>query len=161
MSIKYSLVPRTSNLADENAKWLIYAAAQSTETVSLQQIAHHMASHNSPFSEGTIIGLLTDFERCVVEQLKRGARVDLGVLGAFYTTLTSRGVSQAADFNPSYIDHINIRWRVSHEMDASMQNTPLTMIANRAEQRKARRLENEKIRRELEEDRKRHANAGD
>lgn len=161
MSIKYSLVPRTSNLAEENAKWLIYAAAQSTETVGLRQIAHHMASHNSPFSEGTIIGLLTDFERCVTEQLKRGARVDLGGLGAFYTTLTSRGAEKSADFNASYIDHINVRWRVSREMDVAMQNTPLTMIANRAEQRKAKRLQNEMINRELEEDRIRRANASD
>ena len=76
MAIKYSYVPRSSNLSDADAKWLIYAAAQSTETINLQQIARHLSSHNSPFSEGTIIGLLTDFQKCIVEHLKRGARGD-------------------------------------------------------------------------------------
>ena len=161
MSIKYSLVPRTSNLADENAKWLIYAAAQSTETVTLEQIARHMASHNSPFSEGTIIGMLTDFEHCIVEQLKRGARVDLGKLGAFFTTLTGRGAETSEDFNTSYIDRINVRWRISRDMEKEMQDTRLVLYPNRAEQRKAKRLLAEKVNKEMEEDRRRRAELDD
>lgn len=145
MSIQYSLVPRSSSLKDADAPWLIYAAAQSTETVTLQQIARHLSSHNSPFSEGTIIGLLTDFEKCIVEQLKRGARVDLGILGAFYTTLTGRGAPTSEEFSPSYIDHINVRWRPSREMDTDIQRVRLKPTPNRAEQRKARRKQNEMV----------------
>ena len=161
MAINYSLVPRSSNLSDDDAQWLIYAAAQSKETITLQQIARHLSSHNSPFSEGTIIGLLTDFEKCIVEHLKQGARVDLGVLGSFFTTLTGRGAVRSEDFNTSYIDRINVRWRISRDMERDMQGTPLRLIPNRAEQRKAIRKHNEMLRQDIEEDRQRRAESDD
>ena len=161
MAIKYSYVPRSSNLSDADAKWLIYAAAQSTETINLQQIARHLSSHNSPFSEGTIIGLLTDFQKCIVEHLKRGARVDLGVLGAFYTTLTGRGAATVEEFSPSLIDHINVRWRASKEMERDLQRTPLKLIPNRAEQRKIRRKQNELLRQQVEASRQPHTQSED
>ena len=139
MSITYSLVPRKEDLHDENSKWKVFASAQRRETVTLEQIAHHISSHNSVFSAGTIIGLLTDFEKCVVEQLKNGNRVDLGELGAFFVTLRGRGASSTGEFSTDLIDHINVRWRCSKMMDAAMQRTPLREVPNRAEQRKAKK----------------------
>ena len=139
MSIAYSLVPRKENLHDENSQWKVFAAAQRRETVTLEQIAHHISSHNSVFSAGTVIGLLTDFEKCVVEQLKNGNRVDLGELGAFFVTLRSRGASSAEEFSTDLIDHVNVRWRCSKTMDAAMQRTSLHEAPNRAEQREVKK----------------------
>lgn len=139
MPITYSLVPRKEDLHDKDSKWKVYAAAQRRETVTLEKIAHHISSHNSVFSAGTIIGLLTDFEKCVVEQLKNGNRVDLGQLGAFFVTLRGRGASSTQEFSTDLIDHINVRWRCSKMMDAAMQRTPLREVPNRAEQRKAKK----------------------
>lgn len=139
MPITYSLVPRKEDLHDKDSKWKVYAAAQRHETVTLEKIAHHISSHNSVFSAGTIIGLLTDFEKCVVEQLKNGNRVDLGQLGAFFVTLRSRGASSTEEFSTNLIDHINVRWRCSKMMDDAMQSTPLCEVPNRAEQRKAKK----------------------
>lgn len=141
MAIRYSLLPRSSSPREDNAPRLIYAAAQSTETVSLQQIAHHIASHNSVFSEGTIVGLLTDFQKCVLEQLKRGARVNLEGFGSFYTTLQGRGAANSEDFTTDLIDRINIRWRPSPEMEKAIQSTPLEFVVNRASQRKMKKKE--------------------
>ena len=139
MSIHYSLLPRREDPRAENPRWLVYAAAQSTETVNLKQIAHHLSSHNSVFSEGVIIGLLTDFEKCVVEQLKRGARVDLGELGAFYTTLRGRGAASVEEFSTDLIDSINVRWRPSKDMTNSLKRTKLVQVTNRATQRKTKK----------------------
>ena len=154
MAIKYSLLPRSSSPKDDGAPRLVYAAAQSTETVTLEQIAHHIAAHNSPFSAGTIIGLLTDFEECILEQLKRGARVDLGLLGAFYTTLKGQGARTAEEFTPDMVDHINIRWRPSKEMDKGIQKTKLEFVINRAAQRQLKRQHKEELNREVEESHK-------
>ena len=145
MSISYSLVPRKEDLHDSESKWKVYAAAQRRETVTLEQIAHHIASHNSVFSAGTVIGLLTDFEKCVVEQLKNGNRVDLGELGAFFVTLRGRGAATSEEFSKDLIDHINVRWRCSKSMDVAMQRTPLREVPNRAEQRKAKKKAMEEV----------------
>ncbi|MBR1789591.1 MAG: hypothetical protein IJ762_10470 [Bacteroidaceae bacterium] len=153
MSIKYSLLPRSSSPRDDQAPRLVYAAAQSTETVGLRQLAHHLASHHSVFSEGTIIGLLTDFQRCILEQLQSGARVDLEVLGAFYTTLQGRGAKSAEEFTPDLVDRINIRWRPSHEMEQAIQRTPLEFVLNRAEQRAQRKRNLAELNQEVEESR--------
>ena len=141
MAIKYSLLPRSSSPRNDKAPRLIYAAAQSTETVSIQQIAHHLASHNSVFSEGTILGLLTDLQKCVLEQLMRGARVNMEGLGSFYTTLQGRGAASSEEFTTDLIDRINIRWRPSPEMEKTIQRTPLEFVVNRASQRKTKKKE--------------------
>ena len=153
MSIQYSLVPRSSNLGKKDAPWLVYAAAQSTETVDTLQIAHHLASHNSPFSEGTIVGLLLDAQKCIVEMLKQGARVDLGMLGAFYTTLTGRGAASPEEFTPDLVDRINVRWRPSKEMTTSLQRTPLKEVLNRAYQREVKRREKSQLNEAMEQTR--------
>ena len=157
MAIKYSYVPRSSSLKDADAPWLIYAAAQSTQTITLQQIARHLSSHNSVFSTGTIIGLLTDFQRCIIEMLEQGARVDLDMLGAFYTTLQGRGAVSAEEFSPDLVDRINIRWKPSKEMQKRIQHTRLELVPNRAEQRKAKRKMSEMANEEIEADRQRRA----
>lgn len=97
------------------------------------------------FSAGTVIGLLTDFEKCVVEQLKNGNRVDLGELGAFFVTLRGRGAATSEEFSKDLIDHINVRWRCSKSMDVAMQRTPLREVPNRAEQRKAKKKAMEEV----------------
>ena len=157
MAIKYSYVPRSSSLKDADAPWLIYAAAQSTQTITLQQIAHHLSSHNSVFSTGTIIGLLTDFQHCIVEFLEQGARVDLDVLGAFYTTLRGRGAVSAEEFSTDLIDRINIRWKPSKEMEKRIQRTRLELVPNRAQQRKAKKKMEAKVNEEMEADRQRRS----
>ena len=157
MSIKYSILPRSSSPRDDNAPRLIYAAAQSTQTITLQQIAHHLSTHNSVFSAGTIIGLLTDFQHCIIEMLEQGARVDLDMLGAFYTTLQGRGAVSAEEFSTDLIDRINIRWKPSKEMEKRIRRTRLELVPNRAQQRKARKKMEAQMNEELNADRQRRS----
>ena len=136
MSIAYSLMPRKDDPRAANPRWKIYATAQRRETVTLEKLANHIASHNSVYSRGVIVGLLMDFERCVLEELKNGNRVDLGELGAFFVTLSGRGADSAEEFSTDLIDHINVRWRCSKSMDVAMQRTHLHEVINRAAQRR-------------------------
>ena len=75
MAINYALVPITTNARNKRAKWTIHAAAQGKETLTTRDIAEHLASHNSPFSVGTIMGILEDMQKCILEQLQKGNHV--------------------------------------------------------------------------------------
>ena len=145
MAINYSFVVRSENLAEKSKKRLIYAAAQSKETVTTRDIAQHLASHNSVFSEGTIIGLLQDAQKCIMERLLDGARVDLDDLGAFFTTIASHGAKSAEDFDESLLKKVNLRWKPSKRMTNAFKDVELQHVLTRAEQRKTIRGEKEKV----------------
>ena len=150
MAINYSFVVRSENLAEKSKKRRVYAAAQSTETVTIRDIAEHIASHNSVFSEGTIIGLLQDAQRCIMERLLSGARVDLEDLGAFYTTIASHGAQSTEEFDESLIKRINLRWKPSKRMTQAIRNVELRPVATRAEQRRVMRMMRQQVDEEIQ-----------
>ena len=45
-----------------------YPRVSYKQTMNIHDMAKHMAEHNTPFSEGTIEGILRDFVRCTREQ---------------------------------------------------------------------------------------------
>ena len=137
MAIDYSFVTRLSSIYSKKKKKAVYAIAQRKETVTTDDIARHISSHNSVFSEGTIVGLLRDAQRCIMEHLLAGDRVDLEELGAFYTTIASRGAVSSEEFDESYIKSINLRWLPSKDMRKKIQHVELRQVPTRTEQRKA------------------------
>ncbi len=137
MALRYTFVTRLASIYSKSKKRLVYATTQRAQTVTTRDIARHIASHNSVFSEGTIIGLLQDAQACIMEQLKAGNRVDLDDLGAFYTTISSRGAESAEKFDESYIKSINLRWQPSKRMVNAIKYVDLKFMPTRAEQRKA------------------------
>ena len=137
MAIEYSLTSRLASIYSKKKKKLVYAVAQRRQTFTTDDIAHHISSHNSVFSEGTIVGLLRDAQRCIMEHLVKGDRVDLEELGAFYTTIASRGAKSTEEFDDSYIKSINLRWLPSRDMRKKIQYAELRQVPSRCEQRKA------------------------
>lgn len=96
-----------------------YAQAQTREVKDMAQLAQHMAEHNCPHSEGTIIGVLTDTIKCIKEQLLNGNVVRLGDLGMFRVSLSSNGVCESIVdnltgekpvFTANDITAVNVRW---------------------------------------------------
>ena len=49
-----------------------YPRVSYKETLDIHLMAKHMAEHNTPFSEGTIEGILRDFVKCTREQTLMG-----------------------------------------------------------------------------------------
>ena len=136
MPIDYALMPRLESIYSQKKKKLVYATAQRKETVTTDDIARHISSHNSVFSEGTIVGLLRDAQRCIMEHLMAGDRVDLDELGAFYTTLASRGARTTEEFDTSLIKSVNLKWLPSKRMRTEIQQVGLRQVPTRREQRK-------------------------
>lgn len=128
MSIYYSFTVRPVNPSLTDGDKQIYAIAQSKESVTLEEIAEHISEHNSVFSTGTTLGLLTDTVKCITENLKMGRRVKLSTLGTFYITLSGGGAEKAEDFSTSLIKHVNLRWKTSKKMDAALQDVTFERV---------------------------------
>ena len=64
-----------------------YARVDYKETLSVQDMARHMAEHNTAFSEGSITGILIDFVKCIREQVLNGNTVKIDNLAIFKATV--------------------------------------------------------------------------
>ena len=86
----------TENSESEQAGKL-YARVSYKQAMDLHDMAHHMAEHNTAFSEGLIVGVLTDFVKCVREMVLNGNTVKVGNLAIFKATVESNGLEVLYD----------------------------------------------------------------
>lgn len=82
-----------------NGKW--YGKLVHDETIDLAGLAHHMAAHNSPYSEGAIKGLLDELTYCVRELVLDGIAVKIPDLGKFYPVIQSAPADTEQDWTPA------------------------------------------------------------
>ena len=75
----------------------LYARVSYKQTLSVQDMAHHMADHNTAFSEGTITGILIDFVKCIREQVLNGNTVKIDNLAIFKATVEGNGLETLYD----------------------------------------------------------------
>ena len=75
----------------------LYARVSYKQTLSIQDMAHHMADHNTAFSEGTITGILIDFVKCIREQVLNGNTVKIDNLAIFKATVEGNGLETLYD----------------------------------------------------------------
>ena len=74
-----------------------YARVSYKQTMSVQDMVHHMAEHNTMFSEGSITGILIDFVKCVREQVLMGNTVKIDNLAIFKATVEANGLETLYD----------------------------------------------------------------
>ena len=75
----------------------LYARVSYKETLNVQDMAHHMAEHNTMFSEGSITGILIDFVKCVREQVLMGNTVKIDNLAIFKATVEANALDTLYD----------------------------------------------------------------
>ena len=74
-----------------------YPRVSYKQTMGIHEMAVHMAEHNTPFSEGTIEGILRDFVKCVREQTLNGNTVKVDNLAIFKVSVIGNGCSELYD----------------------------------------------------------------
>ena len=74
-----------------------YARVDYKETLTVQDMAHHMAEHNTAFSEGTITGILIDFVKCIREQVLMGNTVKINNLAIFKASVEGNALDVLYD----------------------------------------------------------------
>ncbi len=73
-----------------------YARMDQKETYSIEKLAEHMADHHTPFSKGTINGILTDAVSCIRELCLNGNTVKIDNLAIFMCSVESNPMSRYA-----------------------------------------------------------------
>ncbi|MBQ6378478.1 MAG: hypothetical protein IJT53_03845 [Prevotella sp.] len=75
-----------------------YARVEYKQTLSIKDMAKHMAEHNTPFSVGTIEGILRDFVSCTREQCLNGNTVKIDDLAIFKCSVSANGLQLREGF---------------------------------------------------------------
>ena len=74
-----------------------YARVDYKESLDIEDMAHHMAEHNTAFSEGLITGILIDFVKCVREKVLSGNTVKIKNLAIFKATVEGNALDVLYD----------------------------------------------------------------
>ena len=111
-----------------------YGTAQVHEVLDLDAFCKHIADHNSPFSKGTVKGILTDAVSCLREQLLAGNKVSLGDLGSFHCELATEGADTTDEFNAQKIKEVNVRWTPGLEFKNLRDNAVFNLVPSRKAQ---------------------------
>ena len=88
----------------------MYARAQVNEVLDINRFARHIAEHGSVYSRADVQAILIQTVDCLREQLLLGNKVQLGELGGFSVTLSSKGTEKFEDFTQNRIYAVNVVW---------------------------------------------------
>ena len=75
----------------------LYARVSYKQAMTIQDMARHMVEHNTVFSEGSILGVLTDFVKCVREMVLMGNTVKIDNLAIFKATVEANALEVLYD----------------------------------------------------------------
>ena len=137
--IKYSVGMRKN---PSSGVYKAYATAQVTETLTLPQFAEHISEHHSKYGKGDIYCVLIEMVSCMREQLLLGNKIQLGDMGNFYITLSSKGADTCADFSSQNIKAVNVTWERGKDFKDLVEDAGFEEVGTRKEQ--AELLKNKK-----------------
>ena len=86
-----------------------YAQRASQGTVPFNELCKRFAARHTTFSEGEMLGLVTDMVTLVRELAYQGFTVKIDNLGLFWIGIKSKGVANAADFSAD--SDITAKWK--------------------------------------------------
>ena len=93
-----------------------YARAKNAEPIGLDKLAEHMTGHNSPFSAGTMVGILTDMVDCIRELCLMGQPVKLDNLCIISGQVTSNPADDPESFEiDKNITNVRLRFTPTGE----------------------------------------------
>ena len=115
-------------IAEACGKW--FPRVVSDETIGLEELAAHMASHNTPYSKGAILGMLTDAAACTKELLLLGKNVKFGDIAIFSLGLKVKGGAPTKEnYNVGkYILGLKLRARATGELKTENLDTSIKLI---------------------------------
>ena len=90
--LELKIAQNNNSYSQAYGKW--YPRVSYKQTMSLHDMAKHMAEHNTPFSEGTIEGILRDLVKCIREQTLLGNTVKIDDLAIFKCTIEGNGIDE-------------------------------------------------------------------
>ena len=111
--IRYKLYQNKNVKSAQYQKW--YARTVTDESIDTIGLAEHMASHNSPYSEGVIKGVLTDMIKCIMK---------LDDLAIFSCGMSCSPADSASEFSVSgNVKGVHLRARATGRSSNSNLNS--------------------------------------
>ena len=125
--ILYVLKQNKNSKSAAFGKFFAYPVIE--ETVTLDGLAEHMSSHNTPYSKGAIKGMLTDMVSCIKELLLEGKNVKIADLAIFSLGIKNNcgAVSEEAFTVSKNIKGVKLRARATGELIAKSLNLEATL----------------------------------
>ena len=110
---------KNEKMPEANGLWFAYPVI--TETIDINGLAAHMASHNTPFSKGAIKGMLTDMVTCVKELASQGFAIKIDDLAIFSIGIKNKvGAKSEKEFTVAKnIEGFKLRARGTGEFKAT------------------------------------------
>ena len=113
MSIFYRLYQNNSENFVNKGKWYARSVVMG-KMVGLEELAEHMAEHNTPYAEGIIKGVLTDMINCIRELVLDGKAVKIPNLCIFSAGIQSKPADTVKDFNvQQHVKGVYLRTRTT------------------------------------------------
>ena len=113
--LHYKIYQNKSKGNKAYGKW--FARATVNQTIDLDQLAEHMANHNTPYSKGAIFGVLTDMVNCIRELVLDGNAVKIPNLAIFSAGLTTKAAEAPEEFSPTKnIKSVHLRARSTGDL---------------------------------------------
>ena len=107
-TLKYRKVERTPQVGKDAGKKKYYATAVQDRTMEFEDFVTHIAEHNSPYSRGTVHGVLMDTLDCLQELILDGKSVRFSDLGLFSLGMSSRGEETASKVSAQSIEGVHL-----------------------------------------------------
>ena len=117
--IRYRKYQNKSQMEGVSGKWFLKAVT--LESVDLAGLAKHMALHNSGYSKGQILGILTDMVACIKELLLDGYSVKIDDLAIFSIGIRCKGADKAENATPANIVGVTLNARGTGSLYATQR----------------------------------------
>ena len=131
MSLFYALRQyKNEKMPEANGKYFAYPVV--TETIDINGLAAHMASHNTPFSKGAIKGMITDMVICVKELASQGFAIKIDDLAIFSIGIKNKeGAKTEKEFSVTKnIEGFKLRARGTGEFKAANLEATLKRVSS-------------------------------
>ena len=140
--IQYSVAMLANPMNAEEGK-KAYAKLQLTGVVSITELAEHITDHNSVYSKGTIVGILTELSVCMRELILQGYKIDLGDIGTFAPSISSTGIEKKEDFSAQNITLMAVNFQAGKAFEQLRRDAEFEKTITRKAQAAALKAETE------------------
>ena len=120
---------QNSNKKMTNAYGKWYGRIIHTETLDLDDLCDHIASHGTIFTADVVAGTVKKFVQCIQELLLEGKKVKLDGIGTFYLALQTTGAECLEDFSMGNVKGVRLRFLADQSGKSRYTTSVLTRQA--------------------------------
>ena len=115
------------NMTNAYGKW--YGRIIHTETLDLDDLCDHIASHGTIFTADVVAGTVKKFVQCIQELLLEGKKVKLDGIGTFYLSLKTEGADVMEEFTMGNVKGVRLRFLPDQSGKSRYTTAALSRVA--------------------------------